>query len=354
MTLISYNSVVSERQDSPECDFGSLRLKWGADTTVGRVRQLNEDSLLDLPGVFVVADGMGGHEAGEVASALVVETVRAALENGPPQIGALAPLVQDANLAVRRHAERSGSKGMGSTMVGAFVANNADELALVVVNIGDSRCYSVLDGHVRQVTVDHSHVQELVAAGEITPAEARVHRDRNVVTRAIGVDPIAAADFYILPPVEKERLMLCSDGVSGELGEEQLVELLTSHRDPQATAIAITEAVMQGRAADNATVVIIDVERQPVLVSEADGGLDADTQPRQVLAPERAAAAVPPLPAPPIAELVIPRTDERTQLAPVPMTSLIESVPGSEPGHAPAVGVSSSSGSLISEVMGNE
>ena len=236
-----------------------MELAWGAATDVGKVRQLNEDSLLAEAGAFVVADGMGGHQAGDVASRLTVGAVRDMLSEGLPDIGTIGTVVQRANLAVRAHARAAGQEGMGSTFVGAFVVQNADEEAIVVVNVGDSRCYALVDDGVSQITLDHSYVQELVDSGEITAEAAMHHPERNVVTRAIGIEDVVAGDFFMLPTAPRTRLLLCSDGVSGELSLGRMADLLAAVPDPAECAAALIAAVLEGRAGDNATAIVVDV-----------------------------------------------------------------------------------------------
>jgi len=288
-----------------------MELSWGAATHVGKVRRLNEDSYLDAPGAFVVADGMGGHQAGDVASRLTIEAVQAMLAEGLPDVGTIASLVQRANASVRVHAGSDGQRGMGSTLVGAFVVQNADEESIVIVNVGDSRCYSLIDGVVAQITTDHSLVQELVDAGEITPEAAVSHPERNVVTRAIGIEDVVAGDFFVLPALPHVRLLLCSDGVSGELSESRIAGILTSLSDPAEAADALVAAVLEGRAADNATAIVVDVGRTAAIAFGLDDGLDV-TGPR------------------PVAVLPDPEVTAPLPRFPPPSTPMISAVPGAE------------------------
>lgn len=256
-----------------------LDLAWGAATDTGKIRKVNEDSFLELPGVFVVADGMGGHQAGDVASRLTVEAVTEVIGDDLPDISVLGELVRRANESVRSHANTVGREGMGSTLVGALLVRNGDEESIVVVNVGDSRCYALVDGTLAQITKDHSQVQELVDAGEITPEQATTHPERNVVTRAIGIDDTVAGDFFVLPSLAHSRLLLCSDGVSGELTHDHMTELLATLDDPQEAADALVAAVLQGRAGDNATVVVVDVVRDIAPLEDEDSDADV-TGPR--------------------------------------------------------------------------
>jgi PPM family protein phosphatase len=237
-----------------------LVLTWGASTDTGKVRKINEDSFLAEPGLFVVADGMGGHQAGDVASRLTVEACQAAAGQVPLLLDQVVALVTESNRRVREHADENGTDGMGTTLVGLVVIDNAGSDSLLSFNVGDSRCYmSSIDG-LAQITRDHSVVQEMVTAGEITEEEALHHRERNVVTRAIGVEAYVAADFVVIPRVSPARILLCSDGVSGELTEAQIAEILASNDPPGEVAETVVRNVLLGRAADNATAVVIDIE----------------------------------------------------------------------------------------------
>jgi len=237
-----------------------LELVWSAASDVGKVRRLNEDSFLAHPGLFLVADGMGGHAAGDVASEIAVGVFREQLAELPLVPADVERLVTEANRRVRERAEGAGMEGMGTTLVGLALVDNGGAPSLMVFNIGDSRCYSWSAGHELQlITKDHSVVQELIDAGAISVLEASRHPDRNVVTRAIGVDPSAAADFFVLPRASHQRLLLCSDGVSGPLDPELIAECLAEDAAPHEAAAALVARVLQGAATDNATCIVVDV-----------------------------------------------------------------------------------------------
>jgi protein phosphatase len=213
---------------------------------------------------------MGGHNAGDVASRLTIEAVQQWLESGVPEIADVSTVVALANERVRGHAGEAGREGMGSTLVGAFLVRNANEDSVVVANVGDSRCYLVEDGAMTQLTRDHSAVQELVDAGLISSADALTHPERNVVTRAIGIEEVVAGDFYVVPAVGRCRLLLCSDGVSNEVSFDEMQRILVDEVAPPQAAARLLEAVLRGRAADNATAVVIDVLRNLVDQDEFD------------------------------------------------------------------------------------
>ncbi len=237
-------------------------MTWAARTDVGKVRKVNEDSVLVAAGLFVVADGMGGHTSGDVASQLTVASFVERCSNGMLPIADLAGVIEHANASVMGHAQEHHRDGMGSTLVGAVLADNGGSPAVVVFHVGDSRCYVSENGSLRQVTRDHSEVQELVDIGEITQDQAATHPHRNVVTRAIGIEPSVFADFAVLGPARRRRLLLCSDGVSGEVPFADIERLLADEGVPvDDVADQLMSMVLAGRAPDNASLVVVDVEQ---------------------------------------------------------------------------------------------
>jgi protein phosphatase len=234
---------------------------------------------------FVVADGMGGHQAGDVASRLTIEAVESLLTGVGLPVDALPSIVSAANARVRARAAETDQLGMGSTLVGAFLVDNGGDEEIAVVNVGDSRCYRMENGALRQVSRDHSYVQELVDAGTISAADAARHPERNVITRAIGVDPSVAADYYFLPSDGDYRFMLCSDGLSGEVDDTEIESVLRSADSPETAAELLLASVLRGEAADNITVVVVDVGGRPPATRPAHPGStanDADQQQRDV------------------------------------------------------------------------
>lgn len=229
-------------------------IRFGVATATGHRRPLNEDDVLAGPDWYVVADGMGGHLAGEVASTLAVETF-----GGAPRAASIDDVhrvVAGANAAVLGRADHDGAPGMGTTVVGATVlAEPAGRVA--VFHVGDSRCYRLLDGVLDLVTTDHSYVQELVDAGVLDPAHVRTHPMRNVVTRALGLERDTRADIVALE--SGGRLLLCSDGLSGELDARSIGRVLAGFGDPQEAADRLVELALAGAARDNVTAVVVDV-----------------------------------------------------------------------------------------------
>lgn len=233
-------------------------LRWGAVTHVGGVREHNEDAFFVSENVCVVADGMGGHEAGEVASQLVTGMVADAFDARRLDVTELPGLVTNLNDAVRMTGDQNDTRGMGTTLVGVARAGNGDTESAVVFHVGDSRCYRLVDGAMDQLTTDHSHVQELLDEGRINPDDVRTHPLRNVITRALGAEATVRADFHVLPDIDC-RLLLCSDGLTGELDHPQIDELLRGFEDPSDAARALLEAAISGTANDNVTVIVADV-----------------------------------------------------------------------------------------------
>ena len=242
-------------------------LRWGAATDKGRVREANEDTFVAEPMVFAVADGMGGHQAGEVASALAASILRERLGQGAASESAASAAVAEANAAIYGAAHaNSDQSGMGTTITALAIlhaeeggAEGANEERLVLLNVGDSRTYRFRLGRLQRVTVDHSYVQELVATGHITEEEARTHPRRNIVTRALGIEPTVRCDVSSLPIVRGDRFVLCSDGLVDEVPDHEIADLVGSVEDPQMLAEVLVEMANRHGGRDNTTVVVVDV-----------------------------------------------------------------------------------------------
>lgn len=233
-------------------------LAWGAVTDTGRIRDINQDGVLSAEGVFVVADGMGGHSGGEVASAIAVELM--AETTSFNSVGELVETVQRANREVLDRARDDRAlHGMGTTLV-ALVAMTVDGAELLcVANVGDSRLYLRTPDGMIQLTDDHSLVEGMVRDGWITPSEAKVHPQRNVVTRALGVEEPLLVDAWELVPVAGDRYLLCSDGLNNELSDAEIEEILDQTADPQEAASELVETACDAGGRDNVTVVVVDV-----------------------------------------------------------------------------------------------
>jgi protein phosphatase len=237
---------------------GSITLAWAATTDVGNRRQVNEDSYLTTPPIFAVADGMGGHAAGDLASQAVVNRLAATFPGGfatPAAIGlALARAAQDI-----AHLEGTSVLGAGTTVTGVALTLSGDDPYFAVFNVGDSRVYHFSDAGLEQVTVDHSVVQELVDAGAITRAQADHHPDSNVITRAIGFNETPMPDYWLLPVEVGTRLLVCSDGLTKEVDEGRIAKLAGAGEPARQTAVSLVEAALEAGGRDNVTVLVVDV-----------------------------------------------------------------------------------------------
>ena len=250
-----------------------VELHHGAATDVGLVREVNEDAYLAHPPVFVVADGMGGHDRGDIASALVVEEFsRLAVdgydvERGAEIIASTLHAVQDRILAYdaeQRAAGAPASFSAGTTAVVALLVEQDGEARWLLANVGDSRIYRFTDGRLEQVSVDHSVVQELIDSGQLSADAAAVHPSRNVITRALGGSALPGgvsgdADYFLLPLASAERLLLCSDGVSGMIDDDRIAAILGECDDPRDAADKVVAAAVAAGGRDNATAVVVDV-----------------------------------------------------------------------------------------------
>ena len=211
-----------------------IRLHSGAATLVGQVRSANEDAHLVADDLVAVADGMGGHRAGEVAAAATVQVLETMV--GHRSLADLVLAVHMANRTINdRAADDDDLRGMGTTVCVVGVVDEDGE-HVAVLNVGDSRVYLSADGELRQLTEDHSLVETLVREGRITPEEAEVHPQRNVLTRALGVEALVVVDAWLLAPRDGDRLLLCSDGLFNELDDGRIAELLAEADEPAGTA----------------------------------------------------------------------------------------------------------------------
>src|SRR5690554_1549195 len=212
---------------------GELALDFSYASDVGNVRRLNEDSLLAAPPVFLVADGMGGHSFGDRASQSVVATFRSTLGTvDAPSPESVVATIASANEALMAMREPGNDSVSGTTLTGLALVSTVSGYRWMVFNVGDSRVYRWDGRALEQVTVDHSAVQELLDAGQITALEALSHPHRNVVTRAIGVHDEVDADVWLLPVTGKQTFLVCSDGLSRELADDQIAQILAGH-DPE-------------------------------------------------------------------------------------------------------------------------
>ena len=237
-----------------------MHLRFGAATDVGRMRTNNEDSYLSEPPVAAVADGMGGHNAGEVASAIAIEELTALKGMGPwpNERAATDDLKRAIVRATRRIREMAAGdrelNGMGTTLVAVLEDGSSVHLA----NVGDSRAYLLRQGELTQVTVDHTLVQELVDDGRLSPKDAERHPQRSMITRALGVDREVEIDLFTYKLQPGDRLVLCSDGLSDVLNPAQIRNALLRVRDPQQAAERLVAMAVEGGGPDNVTVIVVD------------------------------------------------------------------------------------------------
>ncbi|BDV30169.1 PP2C family protein-serine/threonine phosphatase [Microbacterium terricola] len=236
----------------------TLTLSWAEATHTGRRREVNQDAVLATYPLFVVADGMGGHIGGEIASTSTVERLQAVVAAGavsPKTIEkALAKAVKD----IASHPEAT-DDGTGTTVTGVFLDTSGDEATWVTLNIGDSRVYLVRDGAIVQITTDHSVVQELIASGKLSPEEAENHPYGNVITRAVGPSDGVTPDYVRLDVVDGDRFVVCSDGLTKELTDYGIQHFLAENADPAAAVSAMLEAALENGGRDNITIIVLDV-----------------------------------------------------------------------------------------------
>ena len=230
-------------------------ISFGSRTDIGYVRDHNEDSLIIIPPLFAVADGMGGHEAGEIASEITVNTLA---ELAPSHLDAegLTAAVEAANYNVMKAPRQGiGRDGMGTTLTAAMLEGER----LLIAQVGDSRAYLLHKGHLQQITRDHSLMADLIEAGQITPEEARVHPNRSVITRAISSDIHMRPDIYELNVDAGDRILLCSDGLSSMISNNAIESIMRRQSDAQHCADELVTAALENGGADNVTVVVADV-----------------------------------------------------------------------------------------------
>lgn len=272
---------------------GTIRVVSAAATHVGHVRATNEDSVLSEPPIYLVADGMGGHNAGEVASAIAVEE----FEKLTIQENITVEQLGDAlGTAAQRISELGGEAQLGAGTTVAVVATMVlDGIGYwVVLNLGDSRVYRVSGDIFEQVSVDHSVVQELMDRGELTLEEARVHPYRHMVTRALGAGPESEPDYWLIPAEAGDRMLVCSDGLTGEVEDASIERALRSPRDVRTISEDLVQLALDGGGRDNVSVVVVEAVEvlgrsdvavgpsEPAQTSGEEFEVDEDTLPRAV------------------------------------------------------------------------
>ncbi|MES1212498.1 MAG: protein phosphatase 2C domain-containing protein [Leifsonia sp.] len=265
-----------------------LVLSWAARTDIGHRRSANEDSVLVGLPIFAVADGMGGHAAGDRASAAIAE--RLSRETGPfAELSALEQAFIEAGTTIDALAEGI-PVGVGTTITGAALVNDGPTPSFLVFNIGDSRVYRFERNELSQVTIDHSVVQELVDAGVIAPEMAENHPESNVITRALGFHDEPLPDIWRVPAREGTRLLICSDGLTKEVGDQRLRMHLAAGMPAAETASALVDAALAAGGRDNVTLIVVDVLEAPRPPSHANHDTQ-QTQEHRLAAPDLGGAA---------------------------------------------------------------
>ncbi|MFN3219144.1 MAG: Stp1/IreP family PP2C-type Ser/Thr phosphatase [Acidimicrobiales bacterium] len=240
----------------------TARFRWGAVTDVGRVREINQDAVHAEDGLFIVADGMGGHRGGEVASAVAIESMTDGGQ-APTTLDQLLGRVHEANAAIiERAAGDVELAGMGTTICAVAMLRDPGETQpsrLGIVNVGDSRVYRFADDQLVQVTEDHSLVETLVREGRITPDEARSHPQRNILTRALGIGHDLQVDYWELPIHLGDVYLLCSDGLFNEVSDDEIAATIRRLDDPSQVVDELVRMANEGGSRDNVSVVVAAV-----------------------------------------------------------------------------------------------
>ncbi len=254
---------------------GLVRISAAGRTDVGRKRAHNEDRIFVGKQTWVVADGMGGHAAGEIASEFVVSSLEAIDTFEDLRSSDVIDAVGAANQRILDHTRAwPESAGMGTTVAGLASVKVGGASHWAIFNVGDSRVYRCQGGALKRATVDHSETEELILAGKITEAEARHHESRNVITRSIGSQPPPQVDLWLLPQTPGERFVVCSDGVTSELPDERIAEIVLPALSPQAAVDDLVEAALVAGGHDNISAIVVD------LWADADAEPEEATLPR--------------------------------------------------------------------------
>jgi len=243
---------------------GGADLKAYSITDIGERRKINQDYVYccdsqigNLPNLFIVADGMGGHNAGDYASRFCVEffTNRIKESNHPSPISAIEAALRETNEALLRKAqEQIDYEGMGTTFVVATILDNK----MYVANIGDSRLY-VIGNEIRQITEDHSLVQAMVKSGKLDRDEARQHPNKNIITKALGADTFVEPDFFEVDLEEGDTVLMCSDGLTNMLEDEDIINIIKSYDDPQTAADVLVRTANQNGGIDNISIILVKI-----------------------------------------------------------------------------------------------
>jgi serine/threonine protein phosphatase PrpC len=241
---------------------GEVELSWAEVTDTGRRREANQDALLASFPLYVVADGMGGHIGGEIASASTIDRLRGVVDSGGVNPKAIEKALVRAVKDIIGHPETT-DEGTGTTLTGLYLDVTENPPHWVTLNIGDSRVYLLRDEDIVQITTDHSVVQELMASGRLSPEEAENHPYGNVITRAVGPSESVKPDYVRLDVVDGDRFVVCSDGLTKELTDYGIRHFLDENRDPAAAVVAMLDAALENGGRDNVSIIVLDVTRRP-------------------------------------------------------------------------------------------
>lgn len=241
----------------------SLALTWAARSHVGLVRSNNEDAHLAGPTVFAVADGLGGHRAGDLASKLAMEAMERLAhlpQRGPREVLAAVREARASIATAQREVPQR--TGMATTLSALIVGTDKAVDKMLTINIGDSRIYRLRAGELEQLTVDHSEVQEMVDRGLLQPEEAASYPRRNVVTRVLHAMPDTTPDIWLVKPAVGDRYLVCTDGLHGPVRDPLLAEILRREADASKAVDALVEAALAAGGPDNVTAVLIDIAQR--------------------------------------------------------------------------------------------
>lgn len=241
-------------------DQDKITLTWAGSTDTGRRRDNNQDAFLAEFPLFVVADGMGGHAGGEVASQCTIERLQEVVNSGTVSTDAIEEALEHAVADIASHPETT-DEGTGTTLTGVFFDMVEGEPRWVSLNIGDSRVYLLRDQRLVQVTTDHSVVQELISSGRLSPEEAESHPYSNVITRAVGASELTPPDYLGIEVFDGDRFVICSDGLTKELTDYGIQHFLREKDDPADAVDAMLAAALENGGRDNVTLIVVKIER---------------------------------------------------------------------------------------------
>ncbi len=240
-------------------DGREITVAWAGATDTGHRRESNQDAFLAEFPLFLVADGMGGHAGGEIASRATIAEMRALLSAGEVTPGAIEAALKRASDAIVNHPDAT-DEGTGTTLTGIALADVDGRSQWMTMNIGDSRVYLLREGGIVQLTTDHSVVQELIASGRLSPEEAEGHPYSNVITRAVGASELTVPDYVAIDPHDGDVFVICSDGLTKELTDYGILHFVTSHPQPADAVDAMMTAALDNGGRDNVTIVVARVQ----------------------------------------------------------------------------------------------